>query len=338
MDLLIIGGTQFVGRALTEAALARGWTVTLFNRGSTNPGLFPEVERLRGDRDGGLDPLRGRRWDAVIDTCGYVPRIVRQSAELLREAVGRYLFISTISVYDEAGIAGLDAVTEDAPLATLEDEAVEQVTGETYGGLKVLCERVVDTIYGERAINLRPGLIVGPHDHTHRFTTWPVRAARDADVLAPPADAPLQVIDVRDLADFALTLLEADASGAYNAVGPALPLTFGRVLQACTAAVGDSAARVHHADEAFLLQNGVQPWADLPLWLPTEAQAMAHVSAARSISAGLMHRPLAETVHDILAWYRGAHGVAFNGPLSGASDERLAELLAAWQRHGQGSG
>ncbi|MBZ0302858.1 MAG: NAD-dependent epimerase/dehydratase family protein, partial [Anaerolineae bacterium] len=225
MKILLLGGPKFLGRAVIDAALAAGHTVTMFNRGQTNPDLYPQVEKLYGDRDGQLDPLRGRSWDAVIDTCGYVPRVVRQSAELLAEAVGRYVFISTISVYED--IVGS---SEDSALAVLEDETTEEVSG-AYGGLKVLCERVVQGVYGDRALIIRPGLIVGPHDPTDRFTYWVTRTARGGRMLVPAAsDYPMQVIDVRDLAEWTVRMVEGDMPGVYNATGPAEPLTMGEML------------------------------------------------------------------------------------------------------------
>ncbi len=183
MRLLIIGGTRFLGRALTEDALSRGHEVTLFNRGQTNPELFPKAERITGDRDGGLDALAGRSWDAVIDTCGYFPRIVRASAEALADSVGTYVFISTISVYADLS----KRVDESAPVGTIEDETVEEFGDEfqNYGSLKALCERAVQDVFDGRALIVRPGFIVGPHDPTDRFTYWPVRVARGGTMLAP---------------------------------------------------------------------------------------------------------------------------------------------------------
>ena len=182
MNLLILGGTVFLGRHLVEAALARGHAVTLFNRGQHNPDLFPEVERLRGDRDGDLQALEGRRWDAVVDTCGYVPRVVRASAEMLAPNVDHYTFISSISVYADTSKPGID---EQAPVGTLDDPTTEEVTGESYGPLKALCEQAAEAAMPGRVLNIRPGLIVGPHDPTDRFTYWVRRVAEGGEVLAP---------------------------------------------------------------------------------------------------------------------------------------------------------
>src|SRR5688572_29497367 len=197
MRLLVLGGTKFLGRAVVEAAVARGHEPTLFHRGLTNPGLFPDLEHLRGDRDGGLAALQGRTWDAVIDPSGYVPRIVRASAELLADAVEHYTFISSISVYPSFPTPGMD---ESSPVGTLEDPTVEDVPAH-YGPLKALCEQAAEAAMPGRVFHVRAGLIVGPNDPSDRFTYWPVRVAKGGDVLAPGSpERPVQIIDVRDLA------------------------------------------------------------------------------------------------------------------------------------------
>src|SRR6266536_2219638 len=213
MKLLILGGTVFLGRYLVESALARGHEVTLFNRGQHSPQLYPAVEKLRGDRDGALDALRGREWDAVIDTSGYYPRVVEQSVALLREAVPYYLFVSSISAYADLS----KPPSEDSPTSELPPDATESL--DFYGPLKAECERVVRRAYGDAAAIVRPGLIVGPHDPTGRFTYWPYRIARGGDVLAPePRDKPVQPIDVRDLGEWLESLAERRLSGTFNAV------------------------------------------------------------------------------------------------------------------------
>lgn len=296
----MIGGTQFVGRAFVEIALSAGHRVTLFNRGTTNPDLFGEAEKLRGDRDGDLGVLGSRSWDAVADFCGYVPRVVRKSAEFLSEAVGLYLFISSISVYADFSKPGLH---EDSPLGMLEDANVEEVNGETYGPLKALCERVVQEIYGSRSIVLRPGLVAGPNDPTDRFTYWPYRIQRGGDVAVPePLDRQVQLIDVRDLGAWALRLIESRSSGVYNATGPKHPLTMGALLEECRLLTG-SDARIHALSGDFLIEAGVQPWGEMPLWIGTDDMAgVLEVDVSRSTEAGLDFRPLAETVGDTLDW------------------------------------
>jgi 2'-hydroxyisoflavone reductase len=299
MRLLILGGTIFLGRHLVEAALARGHALTLFNRGQHNPELFPAVEKLRGDRDGNLGALRGRRWDAVIDTCGYVPRVVGQSAALLAEAVGRYVFISSISAYADASRAG---ISEGSPLAVPET-STEVITGESYGPLKVACEQVVERTLPGRCLIIRPGLIVGPHDPTDRFTYWPVRLHQGGDVLAPaPESAPVQIVDVRDLAQWIIRLVEKETSGVYNATGPARLLTMAEMLEQCREAI-TSEARLCWLPADYLLAAGVEPWTDLPLWLPGDEMAgLLATDISRALAAGLSFRPLGETARDTLMW------------------------------------
>lgn len=327
MRLLVLGGTRFLGRHFVEAALAAGHAVTLFNRGRTAPGLFPRAESLAGDRDGGLGALAGRTWDAVLDTSGYLPRVVRASARALAGRAGSYAFVSSISAYATPLAPGAD---ESAPLATLADPAAEEVTGETYGGLKAACEREVAGAFPGRALLVRPGLIVGPHDSTDRFPYWPRRLARGGEVLAPGDPAqPVQVIDARDLAEWLLAMLGRGAGGTFNATGPAARLTFGALLEGAARAL-DADVRVTWVDEAFLLARGVRPWTELPLWVPREEAGFDEVSIARALAAGLALRPLAETVRDTLAWDLARPEAARDGsPVLGP--EREAQLLAEWR-------
>lgn len=327
MNLLILGGTVFLGRSLVESALARGHQVTLFNRGQHNPELFPQVEKLRGDRDGGLDALRGRRWDAVIDTCGYVPRVVRDSAHVLADAVEHYTFISSISVYAKLDRLGMD---EDSPLGTLTDERIEQITGETYGPLKALCERAVEQVLPQRTLVVRPGLIVGPHDISDRFPYWPRRIAQGGEVLAPGRPTSLtQIIDVRDLADWTIAMVERRAIGVYNATGPERPLSMGDLLETCRAVVGSN-ARLTWVDEAFLLEQGVQPWSEVPLWMPETPDTIGFsaVDCRRAIGVGLTFRPLEEIIQATLDWDRSRP--VDTRYRAGLAAEREAEVLAAW--------
>lgn len=322
MRLLVLGGTRFVGRHVVELALAGGHTVTLFTRGKSNPDAFPSVEHLHGDRDAGdLDALRGRTWDAVIDTCGYVPRVVRQSAELLKDAVDRYLFISTISVYDDPVAAGAD---EDAPLKTLADETTEQVTGESYGGLKVLCERAALDVFGDRAVIVRPGMIVGQYDHTDRFTYWVTRVASGGEVFAPGIPTrPVQMIDGRDLGAFQLHLLAAGTVGVFNATGAAQPYPWGAWLDGMREATA-SDATFTWADDAWLEAHGVSG-AEMPFWVPAPYDGVFAVSVARGVNAGLSFRPFADTVRDTLAFDRTRPAEYVRR--AGVSAERERELL-----------
>ncbi len=332
MHVLILGGTRFIGPHIVHALHARGHHTTLVNRGKTTAPALPQVETIVADRDGGLEVLRGRRWDAVIDTCGYTPRVVTHSAELLRESVDRYLFVSTISVYADPS----QPLAESSGLHAPPAEAVEQVTGETYGPLKVACEQVLEQYFGERATLVRPGLIVGPYDYTDRFTYWPVRCAAGGDVLAPlPAAAPVQVIDARDLAAWMVTLLEEDRGGVMNAVGPSEATSLGDFLSTCIDATREMRAEraapdavVRWASGAFLAEHAVELWRDLPLCVPEDARGMQQVANGRALEAGLALRPLRDTVLDTLAW---RWPLLDGHPLqAGLTRERELAVLDAW--------
>lgn len=301
MKILILGGTKFLGRHLVDAALAAGHEVTLFNRGKTNPNLFPNIETINGDREHDIEKLAGREWDAVIDVAGYLPRIVRLSAEGLKGSVKRYAYISSISAYAGFSKVGID---ESDPVGKLEDESVEEITGETYGPLKALCEKTVQDIYGDRALIVRPGLIVGPYDPTDRFTYWPMRVKRGDDMITPDRpQTPIQVIDVRDLSEFIIKLIEQNASGIYNATGPDYELKMGEFLDLCKLVSG-SVAAFHWASREFLAEHKVEPWSDMPVWIPdTEEDAgFSRINVSKAINAGLKFRPLEETIRDTIDW------------------------------------
>jgi 2'-hydroxyisoflavone reductase len=317
--ILVLGGTQFVGRAFVEQAFAAGHELTLFHRGRTNPDLFSEVERLLGNRDGGLSLLAGRSWDACVDTCGYIPRIVGQSAEQLRDAVDRYVFVSTIAVYasfDERPVEG-------APLAEIDDPATEVMTGGNYGGLKALCEQVVERSFGDRATLIRPGFVAGEHDPTGRFTYWVRRGARGGVALVPVSLATkLQAVDARDLGDFLVRAIEDRLSGPFNVTAPMPPGTVAEVLHAGeAAAVSDLSVAV--VDDDFLIERGVG-MQELPLWLPPAGFShLMDADISRARTAGFAPRPLVETAAAALA-----------APLVegvGLTPEREADLLAAWE-------
>ncbi len=318
MKVLILGGTQFLGRHITQACLDVGHEVTLFNRGQTNPDLFrDETEIVVGDRDGGLDVLRGRAFDACIDPSGYVPRLVRDSCELLADVVNHYSFVSTISVYPEYE-AGMD---EGAPLAALEDETVEEVDENTYGGLKVLCEIAAEETMPGRVLHLRSGLIVGPYDSTDRFSYWPLRVARGGQYIAPVGpEHPVQVIDGRDQAAWIVECMQRNVAGVFNVTGEITDL--GTVLDAAREVSGSDAQPVW-IDADTLVENEVVPWMDLPLWLPDEALGMMQVSTARAEAEGLRTRPITETMRDIIEWHHGDPEQL----LVGLKPERERELL-----------
>ena len=332
MRILVLGGTGFIGPPEVEYMLARGHTVTLFNRGRTNANLFPGVEKLRGDRQAGdLDALRGREWDAVIDNPATVPRWVRESARLLKDAAEYYVHVSTVSVYSDDTIVGL---TEDeGPVFELEDPTVEQVTGETYGGMKVLCEREAQRAFPGRAIIVRPGLIVGPGDPSDRFTYWPMRIAKGGEVLAPgDGTDPNQIIDARDLGEWIVRLVENGAAGVYNATGPSWRMSMAEMLYGIRA-VTDGRVKFTWVDWEFMQEHEVSAWMDMPTWFPftPEMQGLSTVDVSRAVAAGLTFRPLAVTARDTLEWVESWSDERKSRPRRfGISPEREAEVLQAW--------
>ena len=336
--ILILGGTGFLGPATVEAAVARGHELTLFNRGKTRPGLFPKIETLLGDRDPdkgeGLNALRGRKWDAVIDNSGYFPRQVSASARLLAPNVKQYIFISSISVYADNATEGQD---ETGRLATTPDPAVEKVTDQTFGPLKALCEKASEEALPRRTTVVRPGYIVGPDDPSGRFTYWPVRIDRGGEVLAPGAPGdPIQFIDVRDLGAWLVTLIEQGAMGVFNATGPKDRLAWGDVLEACRKATS-SASTLAWVPGEWIAKQGEEIF---PIWAPFRGETRGfHLwKNARAVKAGLKFRPCGQTVADTLKWYK-TQDAGGRTKLAGPKPEKEAQLLAAWKReNGQPSG
>jgi nucleoside-diphosphate-sugar epimerase len=317
--LLVLGGTKFLGRAAVEEALARGHEVTLFNRGETNPDLFPEAQKLRGDRTERLTPLEQGEWDAVIDPSGYIPAVVRASAEALAGSVGHYVFVSSVSVY--ASLA--QAVDENAPLAELGDAPDDRLTEDysNYGALKALCEAAVSEVFGRRrCANVRPGLIVGAHDPTGRFTYWPHRVARGGEVLAPaPPERTVQFVDVKDAGRFLVEAAERVLDGAYNVTRPGV--AWGELLETCRAVAGSDATFRWVPDELLTGQE-VGEWMELPLWVADPDLAGIHQAVAtRAVDTGLTFRPLEETVRDTLDQAATVDGV-------GLTPDRERDLLA----------
>jgi 2'-hydroxyisoflavone reductase len=328
VKLLVLGGTRFLGRHLAELALARGDRVTLVHRGRSTQGLFPEAEHRLGDRDTELPALLAgtQRWDAVIDTSAYLPRQVRAAAAVLAGRVGHYQLVSSISVYAGHPAAGND---EDSPRTVLADPEVQIVDGQTYGGLKALCEDAAIAGFGNAlTLIVRPGLIVGPFDPTGRFSWWVQRLQRGGVVLAPgdPA-APVQFIDARDLAAWMLKQADAGSTGAFNLTGPTAALTMGAFLDTARQSL-QPAAQLKWIDEATLLAAGVAPWSDLPVWLSTPDLGLHRTAIARALATGLQTRPLAETLHDTAAWLAEAPLVAAGRPPVGLDPGREAALLA----------
>src|SRR6185369_570338 len=341
MKLLIIGGTRFVGRHLVAAALSRGHEVTLFNRGNSPMFARPAgVDVIVGDRNTDLDRLQGRQWDAVVDTCGYLPSSVKAAAELLFGAVDRYVFISSQSAYADVSVPG---VVETSPLATLTSEQLAEAYrtdssgypsyGALYGGLKALCEQTIEQVMPGRALIVRPGLIVGPYDYTDRFTYWVMRVARGGEVLAPGRpERPVQFIDARDLAEWIVSMIEGRAAGVYNANRLPRTTTMRDVLEECRVA-SESDASFTWVSEAFLRDEQVAAWSELPLWLPEEEapqlRGFMFIDCDKAFAAGLRVRSLRETIGDTLSWARRKLSDApFKAGLDAAREE---SLLRKWR-------
>jgi len=320
MRILILGGTRFVGRAIADACLAEGHDLTLFHRGRSGPNLFPDCKHMIGDRDCDLSLVANEDWDAVVDCCGYVPRIVRKSVQALSGHAHRYVFISTISVYKEADV---DSIDEDSDRIELADPTTEVIDGETYGGLKALCEDEIAAFEGPGMI-IRPGLVAGPNDPSDRFSYWVMRAAQ-GDFLVPDDSVGfVQYVDARDLASFVVKVAAKGDSLTANAVGPRDSLTWAKFASTLAEVGGGSAV---FADADWLAEQGVAPWVDVPLWLGSEGPlSMTRVSSKRGQQLGLEFRPLAATIRDTLQW---ANEIGLGQLKTGLSDARHSEILAA---------
>lgn len=335
MKILILGGTVFLGRHMVETALAQGHEVTLFNRGEHNPDLFPDAEKLRGNRDGDLGALRGRTWDAVIDTSGYLPRAVRQSAELLADAAAHYTFVSSLSVYPHPVPRGAD---ESTPVEQLDDPTTENI-GQYYGGLKALCEQTVEQYFPGRALHIRAGLIVGPYDNIDRFPYWVDRTTRGGEILAPGhPERRIQLIDARDIAGWNLRMIEQGKGGTFNVTGPDTLLTMQMMLETCKRVTG-SDARFTWVDEAFLQAHEVGAFMEMPFWIPDAMNGMLEVSIQKALDAGLTFRPLEQTTRDVYEWnqtrapetQRWSSAYQSMTMKVGMTPEREADLLRRWK-------
>ena len=339
MKILIIGGTKFLGRHLIDAALKNGHEVTLFNRGKFSQEEFENVEQIHGDRNSDLEKLAGRSFDACIDTCGYLPQSVKASAEFLRDAVGQYIFVSSVSAYKDFSQPDFD---ENAPLAELTEQQRERVEkidpkgeltgpvlGEMYGALKVLCEREVLNTMPNLALIVRPGLIVGEYDWTDRFSYWVLRTARGGEVLAPGnPDRFVQFIDARDLARWIIRMAEKKRNGVFNATGKPFDLTFQSLLEEIKSATASDACFTW-VTEDFLQAENVAPWGEMPLYLPESDADLKGFLAAnvdKAIAEGLEFRPISETVLEILNWRKSVKDEL----KAGISAEREAGLLEKW--------
>ena len=345
MKILILGGTRFLGRHLVTAALARNHEITLFHRGKHRSAVA-NVEAINGDRNSDLAKLQGRRWDAVVDTCGYLPRNVTAAAEILSASIDRYVFISSQSAYADVSRPGVD---ETAPLATLTSAQLDQAKaidssgqssavtyGAMYGGLKALCEQAAEAVMPGRVLNIRPGLIVGPDDYTDRFTYWVVRVAEGGDLLAPGRpDRYVQFIDVRDLAEWTVRMIERQETGVYNANGLTDTLTMASILEECKT-ISRSDASLTWLSEEFLLQEKVAAWSEMPLWLPERAaphlKGFMFINCDKAVTAGLTFRPLDDTIRDTLNWFKTKHA---NEELkAGISRDKEQQLLRKWHLFG----
>jgi len=340
LRILILGGTGFTGPFQVSYALSRGHKVTVFNRGKTHPGELPkEVEQLVGDRNGQLDALKDRKWDVAIDNPTSVPVWVRDAAQILKGNVERYVFISTISVYADTSKPGTD---ENAPLAKYTGPDAMKETRESilasnyalYGPLKALSEQEAEKWFPKKTLIIRPGLIVGPRDETDRFTYWPVRIDRGGEVLAPgdPKD-PVQFIDGRDLAEWVIRMVEQRETGIYNATGPEKTLGVGEMLEGIKTA-NKSKANFTWVSTDFLQEQKVQPWSDIPVWVPPKGEegGMGRINIQRALGKGLTFRPLAETARDTLAWFKSQSAERQAKLKAGISAERETEVLAAWHK------
>ena len=329
LKILILGGTGFIGPHMVREALRRGHEVSLFNRGRTNNELFPDLTLYKGDRNNGLQSLEGGKWDVVVDNSGYVPRHVEDSARLLAPVVSHYVYISTISVYDVSPAP----ITEDSPVATMEDESVEEVTGETYGPMKALCEqRVTAELGADRTSILRPTYICGPGDRTDRYSYWPVRTMRGGEMLWPgtPQDD-IQIIDVRDLANFTADCVEQKIAGTFNTVTPVNSFKMGDLLED-SLAVTDADMTPVWVDNEFISANKIGEGGALPIWEDPDGEyaALSQVDGSRAAAAGLRNRPTRETARDTISWWKTLPPDRGDKLRAGLSAEKEAEFLNLW--------
>ncbi|WP_064091656.1 NAD-dependent epimerase/dehydratase family protein [Rossellomorea aquimaris] len=334
MKILIIGGTNFVGRHFAEEVLKRGHELTLFNRGQTNPELFPEAIKLQGDRDGNLGALKGREWDVVIDTCGYVPRVVEQSLQYLKDQAKQYVFISTISVYRDFK----NGRNQEAyPVGVVEDPTIEKMTGETYGPLKAACEQLVRQEFPENHLIIRPGLIVGPFDPTDRFTYWLDRFSKGGDMVIPGAKTrEIQWVDVRDLVQWTLTKAEESVGRTFNVTGPSDFYTMEDFIDDLSKEFMDQPPKQNWIEDSFLIKNDIQPFTELPLWVPVNDETpdgyiLADITKAKK--QGLSHRSPRATIQDTWEWHKNRNKTELK---AGLKEEKESHLLTQWKQPAKG--
>jgi 2'-hydroxyisoflavone reductase len=345
LEILVLGGTGLIGPPMVEYALARGHKLTLFNRGKTNSHLFPDVERITGDRNDDISVLEkavadGRRWDVVIDNTASIPRWVSESAGLLAGAAELYLYTSSISAYADSSIPGADETAAVGRISA-EDEArvltTKDITGENYGPLKARCEEEARKAFPGKAVVVRPGLIVGPGDYSDRFSYWPIRIFRGGEIMAPGnPDDPVQFIDCRDLGEWYIRLVENKAVGTYNGTGPRSPMSIAGMLHGIRAAV-DNEISFTWVDADFLEKHEVQPWLEMTVWVPPvgEYAGFSASSIQRALDAGLTFRPLADTAKATMDYWNSLPEERRAKPKAGLSAEKEKQVLAAWHARGE---
>jgi 2'-hydroxyisoflavone reductase len=345
MKILVIGGTRFLGRYITQEAVKRNHDITLFNRGQENRHLFPDMKTIIGDRTDDMERLGDQEWDCVIDTCGFVPWAVKPSIEFLKNLTNHYVFISSQSVYSDFSRKHVD---EDSPVSMISAETVEACKqagygpyGEHYGAMKYLCEQLMEQNMPQKVLHVRAGIICGPHDYTDRLSYWIHRISQGEEVLAPGnPEQPIQLIDVRDLASWLLQMIEQQATGVFNVTGT--QTTMEQVLNICRQ-ISNSNATFQWVDEQFLLKEQVQPWTELPLWLPEKTALSAgekppigffQLSINRALKTGLSFRPLWETVEDTFQWLKEENKEYWKAGLPREKEKQLLYKFATEKKHG----
>ena len=329
MKLLIIGGTKFLGKHIVLSALKNNHEVTLFHRGETNPEMFSECEKIFGDRNCDIEKLQNRKWDAVIDTSAYYPKQISKLMKIISENTNHYTLISSVSVYDNFSEENIE---EDYPVGKIENELTEEITGETYGPLKALCEKVVQNQMEKNSLIVRPGLIVGPDDPTDRFTYWPIMFSQaDELLMTNRVDDLMQFIDVRDLAEWIVHAIENNITGIFNVTGPKKPLSVGTFLDICKTTFNFD-GKLHLADDEFLIENDISPWTDLPVWVPEEGESIGYskISIQKALDNGLKFRPLEETLLSITEWFARGN-LTKKDLMTGLNGERLSSLITKWK-------
>ena len=332
LSILILGGTAFTGPHQIKYAIDRGHKVSIFTRGKTKPTLnkdyFKKVEHLIGDRDNDLNAIKGKKWDAVIDNSATYPRWVKQSTDILKDNASTYLFTSSLSVHADFSVKG---ITENHPIATIDDPTIEDMSA--YGPLKALSEKVALKAFKDRAIIVRPHLIVGPGDRTDRWTYWPVRINRGGEVLAPGNPSqPAQYIDARDLSEFDIHLIENNLYGTYTAVGPLGNLTMSEMLYGIKAVVSNKVS-FEWVDQNFILDNKIKPWTEMTAWMPSggEFDGFCSFENSNAVKAGIKYRPLAVTARDTLQWWQTLPAERTREPKAGLSITKEKKVLKKWK-------